>query len=138
MQTCRSCLSEDIPDQATRCRHCGRRLGPSRAPLVVFIVLVVGVILWALIVWAPSAGSRNAARSQARIEINSLKNFHCSPDIAEEFDRVNTSRFQNEVDRSSLDLEEKEMLRAEFANAMELAGCGFSARNQLKRRPKRR
>lgn len=130
MKACRYCRSDDIPDAATHCKHCGKRLKPSQAPLIVILLVIVAAILWALIAWAQTNSARESARSQARIEIDSLKAVHCTPDIAEEFDEVNTRKFEDELDRSPLDLEEKESLKAAFANGMELSGCGFSARNQ--------
>jgi hypothetical protein len=44
MQTCRHCLSPELPDAATHCRHCGRRLKPSKAPLTIGLV-IAGLIL---------------------------------------------------------------------------------------------
>jgi type II secretory pathway pseudopilin PulG len=135
MQTCRSCRSDDIPDGATHCRHCGRRVGPSRAPVIVILV-IAGVVVLAglvsLISYARDQNAKSAARDHARMEIDSLKAVHCTPDIAEDFDSINTHRFENELDSSPLEPDEKEMLRAAFANGMELAGCGFNARNKPK------
>ena len=138
MQTCRSCLANDLPDGATRCRHCGRRLKPSRAPVIITLVVFgVGGLL-VLGVWTNSAIDRETARTQAHIEIDSLKAVHCTPDIAEQFERVNTERFESELEKSTLNLEEKQMLLAQFHNGMELSDCGFNARNKIKPSRKRR
>jgi len=138
MQTCRSCLAGDIPDGATHCRHCGRRLKPSRVPFIIFAMVVALGGLVILVVWANSVSERDAACSRAHIEIEALKAVHCTPDIAEQFESVNTAQFEHELESSTLDFEEKQMLTAEFHNAMEISGCGFNARNQLKPRSKRR
>jgi alkylhydroperoxidase family enzyme len=88
--------------------------------------------LFVLATWVDSASDRDAARRRAHTEIDALKAVHCTPDIAEDFDRANTANLEAELGKSTLDGSEKEVLEAEFSNAMELSGCGFNSRYQVK------
>jgi hypothetical protein len=96
---------------------------------VLAAVLVIVVII-TVILQVRRSEERDAARSQARMEIESLKAVHCTPDIAEEFESANTRHFKDELNISSLDSVEKEHLEVAFANGMELAGCGPGAQLQ--------
>jgi hypothetical protein len=93
---------------------------------------LVAIAFGIYIAWASSQSEKDSARSQAHIEIDSLKAVHCTPDIAEDFDRINTQRFESLIDKSTLEPEEQQNLKNVYASAMEQAGCGFSARNQPK------
>jgi hypothetical protein len=95
------------------------------------VVLGLGGLL-VLGIWVNAVSEKDAARAQAHIQIDSLKAVHCTPDIAEEFDRINTARFEGDLEKSTLDLEEKQMLEAAFASAMELSGCGINSRYKVK------
>ena len=140
MQTCHSCLSSDIPDGATHCRHCGRRLKPSRAPLIVIISIVAACGLW----WAASAirsvTDRDASRERLKIERDSILSI-CGPHPSEASIAViddATQTFRAHVSASPLDPIEQEQIEAGFENQLEVRGCGWNARNQLKRQPGKR
>ena len=129
MQTCRHCLSEDIPDGATHCRHCGRRLRPTHVARNIVAGVLAFIALALLINFARESAARDEERLQARSEIDIVRAW-CNPETSEDFVEATTETFDHKVDAMDLETEEKEGLKAAFANQLELRGCGFSARNQ--------
>src|SRR5271167_4094853 len=109
MQTCRHCLSADIPDGATHCRHCGRRLKPSKAPIVVIIIIVVAALLAWGISATRSANQRDFDRAQLKMEMDSMKET-CSPTSPQELLDVETAAFNKHLEKSSLDADEQRNL----------------------------
>ena len=110
---------------------------------VFFAILSAALVLYIVVCiyrGIQAAEARDSARAHARLEIESLKAIHCTPDIAEAIDRAGTERFEEDLDRSTLDSEEKVGLKTAFANGMELAGCGSGARaaNDRQREEKER
>jgi hypothetical protein len=133
MQTCRHCLSEDIPDGATHCRHCGRRLKPTHIARNIIIGIVIFIALALYINFARESAARDEERFQARSEIDTVKVW-CSPETPEDFVEARTKTFEQKVDAMDLEMEEKQGLNSAFANQLELHGCGFTARNQPKKK----
>jgi hypothetical protein len=100
-----------------------------------FLAVFFGILAAAAVIAAivasyfafQAAEARDAVRRNARVEIQSLKAVHCTPDIADEFYKEGTERFESELDASTLEPDEKLTLKVGFDNAMELTGCGVSA-----------
>jgi hypothetical protein len=134
MQTCRSCLSNDLPDGATHCRHCGRRLAPSRAPLIVIISIIAICALWWIASAIRAATDRSASRERLRIERDSILAI-CGPHPDEAAISViedASETFKAHLAASPLDFDEREQIEAGFENQLEIHGCGFNARHQMK------
>ena len=129
MQTCHHCLSEDIPDGAAHCRHCGRRLKPTHTTRNIVIGAVVLMALALILNFARKSALRHGERLRARSEIDTVKAW-CGPQTPVEIVEAATKTFGQKVDATDLGKEEKEGLEAAFANQLDLNGCGLSARNQ--------
>ena len=139
MKTCRHCLSDDIPDKATQCRHCGRRLKPIDRSNVfaAIMVTIVGLgALWIVISLLADAIQHQRALDQAHQIIEEVK-YWCSPQTSEEEAETFTRQTQAQLEKLHLD-EEGSIMDAALENRLNQLGCGFSARNQPKpARPRR-
>ena len=130
MQTCRSCLSADIPDGATHCRHCGRRLRPSEFAQFVKVVLPwVGILAILIIIWATVLQPRmehEKKLAQAHHIIDNVK-IWCSPTLSDEEVDLFERRDQTALDDLALG-EDASMINALYSNQVEVSGCGYNAR----------
>lgn len=137
MKTCRHCLSTDVPDEATRCAHCGGRLTASKAPAIIVVVIVVVIVGVIGVMELRRANEVDSQRMELRTEMDAMKQV-CSPSSLEEVVDDATATFQQRVQASSLEFDEKERLLTAWDNNLEVGGCGFNARHQAKPAKRRR
>ena len=132
MKTCPYCLSEDLPDASTHCKHCGKRLKPSQAPIVIIIIIVVVALAAWGISALRSATQRDFERSQLKIEMDSMKRV-CGPSFMDDqFVDIETAEFEKHLKESSLDFEEQQSLLAVWQN--NIAICRSRLKSSKKRR----
>jgi hypothetical protein len=127
MQTCPHCLSTDIPDQATHCRHCTRRIKSLwPAVLVAAFMIIVLVVAW----FAVSVYQKHQdALAKARSEIDLVKTW-CMPETSDELVDQASRQFERMVGNLPLEPDEQYSLENVFANELEVRGCGTSAKAQ--------
>jgi hypothetical protein len=129
MKTCRHCLSEDLPDAATHCRHCGKRQRPSHAPAIIGLMIFVVLTVWAI--WAFGVApylAHQEALLEAHEIINKV-NLWCSDETAS--DLVDVFEFRDRAKLEKLDLGEDRLTMAvALGNRMEQLGCGPAAQLQ--------
>jgi hypothetical protein len=135
MKTCPSCCADDLPDAATHCKHCGRRIKPLHLwaviPLSLFILLMCYAFSVRLIL---PAFAHAEAREEAHRLIDQAKYF-CTPNAPKSVVEALSTDIKDKIDKLDLDDPDKRSFEVLFDNQLELLGCGNIARNQLK--PKR-
>ncbi len=129
MKTCRFCLSDDIPDQASHCRHCGKRLHWGK-PFAISLAVALGIVLcFFLVSEARSTVVLESQRSNLKIKLDSMKGV-CNAGLSEDFVDAQTTDFQNSIDVSSLPWDDRQSLEVAWDNMLEIGGCGPHARLQ--------
>jgi hypothetical protein len=118
-----------LPAQAKTRPHCAQRRYRHHCPIGTIALVALALF----IKFATESAARDEERLQARSEIDTVKAW-CSPDTPDDFVEARTEAFQQKIDAMHLEMEEKWALKAAFDNQLELRGCGFSARNQPKKR----
>ena len=134
MKTCRHCFSTDIPDDAKRCLHCGRRVVPFLPWEVVVSVLVIVVIAAIAIPEIKISEKRKedklaSQRSQFQVELDTMKRA-CSPSSSPDFVTDATEKFRHQVEASSLEDFEQQKLLAVWDNTLQVGGCGLNRQEQ--------
>jgi hypothetical protein len=137
MKTCPSCCADDLPDAATHCKHCGRRIKPVHLARNIILLLLLLLLCYVIYAGAIAPALAHAdARDQARALVEDPK-FWCNPDTPESIAEARSEEIEAKIDKLDLDGSEKSNFRALFENQLELLGCGFNARNRPKPRKQR-
>ncbi len=131
MKICRFCLSPDVPDAASHCRHCGKRLVPSQAPkFIILTIIFLGAVAWGLSALR-SAAQRDFDRRDLKGQIEVMQKA-CNPSDPFELRQMDSTAFEKRLAASSLDPEEQNMLSVAWDNA-DLA-CHTPAKPKMKTR----
>lgn len=126
MQTCRACRSEDIPDKATHCRHCGRRLKPSELPATLGLVAFILILIYMLWTRALAPAMAHAeAREKARRLVDDLQNY-CSPTLPPADENLAIQLNREKLRELDLDYNDRTIFEASFDNRLAQLGCGRS------------
>ncbi|MGA3327506.1 MAG: hypothetical protein ABSF45_23840 [Terriglobia bacterium] len=110
MKTCRFCLSDDLPDAATHCKHCGKRVQPrlssqDQKALTLALVIVIG--LFGTFYAALQSQKHEDARAKARELVDALR-FVCASDTPAEIADDVSAKTQAAI--GQLDLEPEELI----------------------------
>lgn len=131
--TCRHCLSGDIPDAATHCRHCGRKLRPTNWAKVIATVLLLTMIIGLLWIFASVAITHQKyqdARDDAGRIIRSVSTW-CNSQTTDELRDVMEKETEAELAKLELSPDDARLFDVVLSNQIEAHGCGPSA--QLER-----
>lgn len=125
MKACPYCLWQDLPDQATHCQHCGKRVVKRRSAGIVIIIVLILVSVGYL-TWRDTHGPAEIRR-QARGLMDRAYAL-CDPTTAQDPARMAAiAQTRRALGRLHLYQSEKFSLLTVFDNQLNLRGCGEEA-----------
>lgn len=125
MKACPYCLSQDLADQATHCRHCGKRVVRTQtAGMIVLIVLIlvsVGYLTW-------RDTRRPAELRRQACDLMDRAYALCDPTTSQDPGRVAAiAQTRRAIGQLHLYQSEKFSLLTAFDNQLNIRGCGVEA-----------